>query len=251
MNRESEQTLSLSEKNILVVEDDAGIADLLRLHLREEVRELGFESNGKQGLAAARTGHWDLLLLDLRLPGISGLDLCRSLRAEGLTIPVIMMTAKSGELDRVLGLEIGADDYITKPFSVIELLARVRAHLRRIDLLQAKEGNDPVDAALVLGEIDIDSRTRVVKVRGEVVELTAREFDLLMHFARHPEQVFRRSQLLDDVWGYGHEAYEHTVNAHINRLRAKIEKDPRKPELISTVWGVGYRFTPQLNCEVC
>jgi len=232
-----------------VVEDDASIADLLRLHLHEEVQELGFEQNGKLGLAAARTGHWDLVLLDLRLPGMSGLDLCRTLRAEGHALPVIMMTAKSGELDRVLGLEIGADDYVTKPFSVIELLARVRAHLRRVDLLQANEQGDELLSPLVLGEIDIDSRTRIVKVRGAPVELTAREFDLLLHFVQHPKQVFRRSQLLDEVWGHGHEGYEHTVNAHINRLRAKIEKDPRKPELISTVWGVGYRFMPQLECE--
>lgn len=241
--------MSLSDKNILVVEDDPNIADLLRLHLQEEVRELGFEQDGSAGLTAARSGHWDLILLDLRLPGVSGLDVCRTLRSEGHSVPVLMMTAKSGELDRVLGLEIGADDYIIKPFSVIELLARVRAHLRRVDALRAQVQNasnaTEVDRALVLGEVAINPLTRVVKIRDEAVELTAREFDLLLHFAQHPKQVFRRSQLLDDVWGYGHEGYEHTVNAHINRLRAKIERNPRKPELISTVWGVGYRFTPQ------
>ncbi len=243
--------MSLSDKNILVIEDDPGIADLLRLHLESEVGQLGFESNGTDGLAAAQTGVWDLLLLDLRLPGISGLDVCRTLRAEGHTLPVLMMTAKTGELDRVLGLEIGADDYITKPFSVIELLARVRAHLRRADLVSsAAERSVEGGPAINLGEVEIDPRTRVVRVRGESVDLTAREFDLLLHFAAHPQQVFRRSQLLDDVWGYGHEGYEHTVNAHINRLRAKIEKNPRKPELISTVWGVGYRFTPQSTVEV-
>ena len=236
--------MSLKQKKILIIEDDGDIAALLRLHLLEVAGELGFENDGQAGLVAARTGLWDLVLLDLRLPGLSGLDLCRTLRAEGHTLPIIMMTAKSAELDRVLGLEIGADDYITKPFSVIELLARVRAHLRRADLLP---GAGPVSGgsqALVLGEIEIEAATRVAKVRGKTVNLTAREFDLLMHFAQHPQRVFRRSQLLDDVWGYGHEGYEHTVNAHINRLRAKIEKDPRKPELISTVWGVGYRFTP-------
>lgn len=236
--------MSLKQKKILIIEDDRDIASLLKLHLFDEAGELGFETDGQAGLLAARTGRWDLLLLDLRLPGLSGLDLCRTLRAEGYTFPIIMMTAKSAELDRVLGLEIGADDYITKPFSVIELLARVRAHLRRADLQQGAEPVSSASQALVLGEIEIDAATRVVKVRGEQVNLTAREFDLLMHFAEHPQRVFRRSQLLDDVWGYGHEGYEHTVNAHINRLRAKIEKDPRKPELISTVWGVGYRFTP-------
>ena len=220
------------------------------MHLGDEVCELGFAQDGEAGLEEARSGRWDLLLLDLRLPRLSGLDLCRTLRAEGYTLPIIMMTAKSGELDRVLGLEIGADDYITKPFSVIELMARVRAHLRRADLQASKSAEQQEIPALVLGEVYIDPRTRQVKVRGDSVDLTAREFDLLMHFARHPQQVFRRSQLLDDVWGYGHEGYEHTVNAHINRLRAKIERDPRKPDLISTVWGVGYRFTPQMNTEV-
>lgn len=238
--------MSLSEKNILVIEDDPGIADLLRLHLHSEVGGLTFKTNGTEGLAAARSGGFDLLLLDLRLPGVSGLDVCRTLRAEGHTLPVLMMTAKTGELDRVLGLEIGADDYITKPFSVIELLARVRAHLRRVDLSRnSAEASSEHAPAIDMGEVAIDPRTRVVCVRGKSVDLTAREFDLLLHFAAHPQQVFRRSQLLDDVWGYGHEGYEHTVNAHINRLRAKIEKNPRKPELISTVWGVGYRFTPQ------
>lgn len=243
--------MTLSGKNILVIEDDPGIADLLRLHLEAEVGRLGFESNGTAGLAAARTGEWDLLLLDLRLPGTSGLDVCRTLRGEGHTLPVLMMTAKTGELDRVLGLELGADDYISKPFSVIELLARIRAHLRRVDLsATAAQSSGTQDRAVVMGEVSINPRTRVVKVRDTIVDLTAREFDLLLHFAAHPQQVFRRSQLLDDVWGYGHEGYEHTVNAHINRLRAKIEKNPRKPELISTVWGVGYRFTPQSATEV-
>lgn len=250
MQNQRRCSLSLEDKNVLVVEDDPNIADLLRLHLADEVAELGFAQDGEAGLEEARSGRWDLLLLDLRLPRLSGLDLCRTLRAEGHTVPIVMMTAKSGELDRVLGLEIGADDYITKPFSVIELMARVRAHLRRADLQASNSSEQQEIPALVLGEVDIDPRTRQVKVRGDSVDLTAREFDLLMHFARHPQQVFRRSQLLDDVWGYGHEGYEHTVNAHINRLRAKIEKDPRKPELISTVWGVGYRFTPQVSSEV-
>jgi len=237
--------MTLANKNILIVEDDPNIADLLRLHLEDQVRELGFQGDGRSGLDAARSGRWDLLLLDLRLPGLSGLDVCRTLRAEGHTLPVLMMTAKSAELDRVLGLEIGADDYIAKPFSVIELLARVRAHLRRADLTAEALAKPADTGSLELGEVSIDQQTRVVQIRGEAVELTAREFDLLLHFARHPQQVFRRSQLLDDVWGYGHEGYEHTVNAHINRLRAKVEKNPRKPALISTVWGVGYRFTPQ------
>lgn len=237
--------MSLIEKNILVVEDDPGIADLLRLHLSEEGHEPGFESNGKEGLKRARSGDWDLILLDLRLPGLSGLDLCRTLRADGYTTPIIMMTAKSAELDRVLGLEIGADDYITKPFSIIELLARVRAQLRRADMASKSSTKEPTQSPVQLGELSIDPRTRIVSVRGAEVDLTAREFDLLMHFALHPQQVFKRSQLLDDVWGYGHEGYEHTVNAHINRLRAKIEEEPRSPKLISTVWGVGYRFSPK------
>jgi DNA-binding response OmpR family regulator len=159
-----------------------------------------------------------------------------------------MLTARTSELDRVLGLEVGADDYLTKPFSVPELIARVNAILRRADQYQEREPS-PLSGNIQFGELYINPETRLVAIDDENIELTAREFDLLWHFATHPGRVFTRSQLLDMVWGYGHEGYEHTVNSHINRLRAKIERDPAKPSYVLTVWGVGYKFAetaPQL-----
>ncbi|MEM9334687.1 MAG: response regulator transcription factor, partial [Pseudomonadota bacterium] len=155
----------------------------------------------------------------------------------------MMLTAKSAELDRVLGLETGADDYLTKPFSVLELVARVRAIVRRVDSMRERPAETTHDEQIVRGEVSIDPERREVSLCGKPVELTAKEFDLLEHFVRHPGRVFRRADLLDSVWGYGHEGYEHTVNSHINRLRAKIEKDPARPEMIVTVWGVGYKFS--------
>ena len=172
------------------------------------------------------------------LPGIDGLEICRRLRTEKPELPILMLTARTTELDRVLGLEMGADDYLTKPFSVRELVARVKAIFRRMEVFDTQ----PQPAKLALGPVEIDADSRRVLVEGEPVELTAREFDLLAFFARHPGRVFTRGQLLDKVWGYTHEGYEHTVNTHINRLRGKLEADPSHPRFILTVWGVGYRF---------
>ena len=183
-------------------------------------------------------------MLDLRLPGPDGLSICRAVRRERSYQPILMLTSKSSELDRVLGLESGADDYLTKPFSVLELTARVRAILRRVEQFkQAGTSNGNATPTVDAGPVSIDPARREVLLRGESVDLTAREFDLLEHLARHPGRVFRRSDLLDQVWGYGHEGYEHTVNSHINRLRSKIETDPSQPEMIVTVWGVGYKFS--------
>jgi DNA-binding response OmpR family regulator len=150
------------------------------------------------------------------------------------------LTSKSSELDRVVGLEIGADDYVTKPFSVLELIARVKAILRRAELSRGAVAEER--GVVQVGSVAIDPTTRGAMIRGEPIDLTAREFDLLLHFATHPGRVFRRLELLDSVWGYGHDGYEHTVNSHINRLRSKIETDPSHPELIVTVWGVGYKM---------
>jgi len=159
-----------------------------------------------------------------------------------------MLTAKSTELDRVLGLEMGADDYLTQPFSIRELMARVKALLRRAEAMRAnpQQAGESAGDTLRCGELQIDSERREVTISGKPVELTAKEFDLLLHFARHPGRVYSRVQLLDQVWGYGHEGYEHTVNSHINRLRAKIEADPAKPRYVLTVWGVGYKFSENL-----
>jgi DNA-binding response OmpR family regulator len=227
-------------RRVLVVEDEQDIAELVKLHLRDLPCEVTLAFDGIVGLTEAEARDFDLVILDLKLPGIDGLEVCRKLRSRGRYTPILMLTSKSTELDRVLGLEMGADDYLTKPFSVLELTARVKALFRRVDAL-AGAGNEP---AQVLGcdGLVVEVERRAVTLHGSAVELTAREFDLLAHFARHPGRVYTRDQLLDQVWGYHHSGYEHTVNSHINRLRAKIERDPQDPEFILTVWGVGYKF---------
>lgn len=229
------------KRRILIVEDERDIAELVALHLSDLCDETVIACDGHEGLRLATSEQWAVIILDLRLPGPDGLEICRTIRRDRPYQPILMLTSKSSELDRVLGLETGADDYLTKPFSVLELVARVRALFRRIESVQ-KANTVTVDTVINAGPLSIDSQTREVFLGGQAVELTAREFDLLNHFARHPGHVFRRADLLDKVWGYGHEGYEHTVNSHINRLRAKIEDNPSKPEMIVTVWGVGYKF---------
>jgi DNA-binding response OmpR family regulator len=229
-------------KQILVIEDNADIARLVMVNLRGKQLQVDHAADGQTGLDRARTGRYDLLILDLMLPQVDGLDICRTLRNEQVFTPVLMLTARTSELDRVLGLEVGADDYLTKPFSVPELVARVNAMLRRAGQYQPAQVTRHA-TPLRFGGLQIDPDTRRVNVDGRDIELTAREFDLLWHFASHPERVFTRGQLLDSVWGYGHAGYEHTVNSHINRLRAKIESDPARPHYVITVWGVGYKFS--------
>ncbi|MGI9271595.1 MAG: response regulator transcription factor [Woeseiaceae bacterium] len=234
----------MAKRRILLVEDEQDIADLVVLHLADLCDEVVVASDGHEGLHQATSRDWALIVLDLRLPGPDGLEICRAVRRERAYQPILMLTSKSAELDRVLGLETGADDYLTKPFSVLELAARVRAILRRVDNLQQSHGvNQSEQNSIQAGPISINPSRRHVTLDGESVELTAREFDLLEYFARHPGRVFRRAELLDRVWGYGHEGYEHTVNSHINRLRSKIECDPSNPAVIVTVWGVGYKFS--------
>ncbi len=229
-------------RRVLILEDDRDIANLVRLHLEELGCDVEVESDGRRGLERATLARFDLLILDLMLPSMDGLEVCRRLRTNEDYTPILMLTSKTTELDRVLGLELGADDYLTKPFSVLELVARVKAIFRRIEVLQTGDGED-IEEPIEYGGMSIDEARRKVMVDGEPVQLTAKEFDLLHYFARHPGRVFSRSQLLDRVWGYGHDGYEHTVNSHINRLRGKIEPDPSQPRWILTVWGVGYRFT--------
>jgi len=236
-------------KKILVVEDERDIADLIRLHLEDLNYVVSVARDGNTGLRKGSAGSWNLIILDLRLPGVDGLEICRRLRVRSEYVPILMLTSKSSELDRVVGLEIGADDYVTKPFSVLELMARVKAILRRSDLCERTQVQ-AMDSVQV-GNLVIDPATRSAVVRGEAVELTAREFDLIFHFAKHPGRVFSRAELLDHVWGYGHEGYEHTVNSHINRLRATIESDLAHPEFIVTMWGVGYKMNGSLDCEQC
>lgn len=226
---------------ILVVEDNRDLARLLALNLGDLSYEVDLAFDGDTGWAKIKKNPYDLIILDLMLPGIDGLEICRRLRTQPVYTAILMLTSKSAELDRVLGLEMGADDYVTKPFSIRELMARVKAIFRRIEKLQSGERPDR-SAIIRAGELIIDPDRRQVNLNDRSIDLTAKEFDLLLHFARHAGRVFTRDQLLDKVWGYGHDGYEHTVNSHINRLRAKIEKNPAQPEFVLTVWGVGYKF---------
>ena len=231
-------------RKVLIVEDNPDIAKLVSLHLKDLDCEVALAADGLRGLDEARSQRYDLIILDLMLPGLEGLEVCRRLRAEPDYTPILMLTAKSSEVDRVVGLEIGADDYLTKPFSIGELIARVKAIFRRVDALGS--GREEAPRRLNLGAMTIDVEKRTVTVAGQTVDLTAKEFDLLLQFAEHPGRVYSRQQLLDLVWGTGHMGYEHTVNSHINRLRGKIETDPAAPEYVLTVWGVGYKFSDQL-----
>lgn len=229
---------------VLIVEDDQDIAHLVELHLRDAGYSIDIAHDGRTGLERATAQDYDLVILDLSLPGVEGLEVCRSLRARPRYPLILMLTARSSEMDRVLGLEIGADDYLTKPFGIRELLARVRALLRRAEALgtAAAYAVDGQQDALVRGALAIDPASREVAAEGITLSLTAREFDLLLLLARHPGRVYTRAQLLDLVWGLSYEGYEHTVNSHINRLRAKIEKNPAQPRFLLTAWGVGYKF---------
>ncbi|ABE42503.1 response regulator transcription factor [Polaromonas sp. JS666] len=229
-----------SAKRVLIVEDDTHIAELLRMHLQDEGYAVQHAADGNAGLRELERGSWDALVLDLMLPGVDGLEICRRARAMTRYTPIIITSARSSEVHRILGLELGADDYLAKPFSVLELVARVRALLRRTDALAR---NARMESGLLeLGNLRVDPVAREVQVEGKSVELTPREFDLLYFFARHPGKVFSRLNLLNQVWGYQHDGYEHTVNTHINRLRMKVEADPTEPRRILTVWGRGYKL---------
>jgi len=228
-------------RNVLVIEDQQDIANLIRLHLQDLPCKVELAYDGLSGLATAQKKNFDLIVLDLMLPGLDGLEVCRRLRARPPYTPIMMVTAKAAEFDRVLGLELGADDYLTKPFSIRELVARVKALFRRLENLQA-DGTQATEGTISLGEIEIDVAKREVRRARSVVNLTTKEFELLLHFVRNPGRVYTRLQLLDMVWGYGYDGYEHNVNCHINRLRGKIETDPARPQVILTVRGVGYKL---------
>lgn len=237
---------------ILIVEDEIDIAHLIEMHLTELDLECDICSNGQQALEQAIEQNYQLVLLDVMLPGISGLDICRQLRYEKPLQAILMLTSKTSETDRVLGLELGADDYMTKPFSVRELQARVRTHLRRVHALNAqaqsvetgKTNSESVNkkATTCIGQLLIDHSYHQVTYKDQAINLTSTEFELIDFLCKHPDQVFSRAQLLDNVWGYNHSGYEHTVNSHINRLRNKLELDCSDPKIIQTVWGVGYKL---------
>jgi two-component system OmpR family response regulator len=231
----------MNSRKVLVIEDDPDIAGLLSLHLRGIGCSVEHASDGTQGLARAlEPPGWSLIVLDLQLPEVDGLEICRRVRAQAGYAPILMLTARAGESDRVLGLDTGGDDYLTKPFSVVEFAARVKAILRRAERLGRPS---PVELRTIrCGELEIDLDRRTALRSGRALDLTAREFDLLAFLMERPERVFSRAQLLDQVWGTTHDTFEHTVNSHINRLRSKLEPDPSQPRYIVTVWGVGYRF---------
>jgi len=230
---------------LLIVEDNADIARLIRFHVMDLGYEADIAGDGVSALEMFQQNSYQLVVLDLMLPGMDGLEVCRQLRTRCSRVPILMLTSRTAEQDRIAGLETGADDYITKPFSFPELMARIKAQFRRIEAHKTQETTplQPVQA----GDIYIDTVSRRVSISGVEVTLTAREYDLLLYFASHPGQVFSRMQLLEQVWGYHYEGYEHTVNSHINRLRAKIEDNPAEPRFILTVWGVGYRFNDAVS----
>lgn len=229
------------KKKILLVEDDPGIADVLVLHLSDEGYDVTLAKDGLEGLRQLQARQWDALVLDLMLPGVDGLEICRLARSNSHYTPIIIISAKASEVHRILGLEVGADDYLSKPFSILEFIARVRALLRRVDALkQSKPSSEGMK--LDAGDLSIDPLSRQAWLNGQALDLPPREFDLLMFFVKHPGQVFSRIDLLNKVWGYQHDGYEHTVNTHINRLRTKIERQPSRPERLVTVWGVGYKL---------
>jgi len=230
------------QNKILIIEDDRDITNLLVINLKDMDYEVKVAHDGETGFELAMSEHFNLVILDLMLPKIDGLEICRRIRSTPVYTPILILTCKASEIDRVLGLEMGADDYLTKPFSIKELMARVKAIFRRVEALNksfaVKEKSDEIN----VGDIVVDIEKRKVMLEGRAIYLTAKEFDLLYLFVTHPGRVYTRAQLLNVVWGHGFEGYEHTVNSHINRLRAKIELDPAKPCYILTVWGIGYKF---------
>lgn len=234
-------------RQVLIVEDHPDIRNLVALHLRDMDCQVTLAAEGKGGLAHARNDPYDLIVLDWMLPGISGIDICREVRRHKKNTPILMLTANSSETDRVMGLDAGADDYVAKSFSVPEFLARVRAIFRRNDAVHDTEDAPATGEMLRVKDMTLDDSQRLVHVGSKPIDLTAKEYDLLRYLARHPGRVFTRQQLLDAVWGDGFDGYEHTVNSHINRLRAKIEKDAAEPEYIVTVWGVGYKIAECLR----
>jgi len=230
----------MKNKKIILIEDNKDISQLVELHLKDIGLSVDVFMDGSEGWKNIQQNQYDLVILDIMLPGMDGLEILKNIRHSIKNYcPILMLTSRSSEMDRVLGLELGADDYLTKPFSLMELVARVKALLRRQDAMNSSK---PQQENLKFNGLTINTKTRDVLKQQVKLELTAKEFDLLLYFARHPGQVFGRMQLLDKVWGYGHEGYEHTVNSHINRLRGKLETDPASPEFIKTVWGVGYQF---------
>ena len=233
--------LSHSDHKILVVEDDRILREALRYNLVAAGYEVVVASDGGEGLVSARQNSPDVVVLDLMLPSLSGTEVCKALRRDGSILPIIMLTARDSEIDRIGGLESGADDYVTKPFSMRELIARVTAQIRRMQMITSISQN-ATDEILDLGELVINRASRNVTLNGKSVDLRPREFDLLTHMAANPGRVYTRDQLLHDVWGFEYIGDTRTVDVHVRWLRLKIEEDPARPKILGTVRGVGYRI---------
>jgi two-component system alkaline phosphatase synthesis response regulator PhoP len=231
-------------KKILMAEDDKHLIELVDIHLKDINCETTKISNGKEALQKGLSQNFDLIILDIMLPDMDGFEICRQLRAEKNKTPILMLTARSEEIDKIIGLETGADDYLTKPFSVRELIARVKAILRRSEI--SSQNISPEYQSIEYGDLFIDRTKRKALLKGSKLDLTPKEFDLLYLFVCNPGKSYSREALLQKVWGQEFRGYEHTVNSHINRLRAKIEPDISQPAYILTTWGVGYRFTDEL-----
>lgn len=231
------------KKEVLVIEDDADIVELLTIHLEDLDCNVYDASDGIDGLKMAQSGNYDLIILDLMLPGMDGIEICRKLRSEEKYTPILMLTAKAEDIDKIIGLETGADDYMTKPFNVREFISRVKAIFRRVNMIK-DEIMRPAKVFQFKG-LKIEFEKRKVFIQDQKVSLTPKEFDLLALMTLHPGRSYDREELLNQVWGYEFSGYEHTVNSHINRLRAKIEPDLNKPEYILTTWGIGYRFNDE------
>ncbi|WP_035568203.1 response regulator transcription factor [Hymenobacter sp. IS2118] len=239
----------MPSKHALIVEDDADIAALVAVNLRDIDCGATVAVNGLDGLRQATEGEYDVIILDIMLPGLNGIEVCRRIREQHVRTPILMLTSKAEEIDKVLALDLGADDYLTKPFSVRELLARVKARLRRsVPDKEPGFAGEVAPSRFRCGALELDIELHRVSLRGQPLELTAKEFALLAQFMRHPGRTYSRTQLLDQVWGYSYSGYEHTVNSHINRLRLKIEADPAQPTYVLTVWGVGYKLADTLPC---
>lgn len=236
-----------SSISILIVEDDRDLVKLIKINLEDLGHVVHTAGDGLEALQKFKEKNPSLVILDIMLPKMDGFEVCKQIRKENQKVPIMMLTAKAEEVDTILGLELGADDYMTKPFSVRELSARVKAIFRRIKVDQELDENLP--DKLVYGHLKIYPNKRKVTLSGKPMDLTSKEYDLLLLFSSNPGKAYSREQLLNKVWGYSYEGYSHTVNSHINRLRSKIEEDPSNPHFIKTVWGVGYRFTEPEGIE--
>lgn len=232
-------------KQVLMIEDDLSIVELVTIHLKDIYCELTKAHSGIEGLNLATKNKYDMIILDVMLPEMDGIEICKRLRADKIFTPILMLTARSEEIDKIIGLETGADDYLTKPFSIREFIARVKAILRRTEMVNLDK--EVVDEIFAYGDLKIDPTKRKVQCKEVKVDLTPKEFDLLYLFMSNPGKSYTRENLLNLVWGYEFSGYEHTVNSHINRLRTKIEPDITNPIYILTTWGIGYRFTDELK----